>query len=167
MATPSSVKSKRVRKTNYSVKDVLRIIADSDSDLSDSDFEMNETDIENTADSELGLPAAADRRETFEAVGAPFAWEDYPDIDPWEASWIPDFTKQRGVLVDTSDYQPVDYLKLFFPESVFELMANQTNMYAERFFDSPAELSPFSRFSHWQPTTKDELKGYVALPFGA
>lgn len=53
-------------------------------------------------------------------------------------------------------HTPVDNFKLFFPESVFELMSTETNRYPEHFFDRPSELSPQSCFSKWKPTTKQE-----------
>lgn len=130
-----------------------------DSDLSDTDFEID--DVESECE-----PEHRDRDEnTHPAVHLPatFMWDDYPDIDPWEPSWLLHFTKQRSVLVDTTHYKPLDYFNLFFPETVFELMSDKTNRYAECFFDSPVELSPHSRFASWNPITNDEMKGYVAL----
>lgn len=65
--------------------------------------------------------------------------------------------------MDSTDYQPVHYFKLFFSVSVFELMSTETERCAEHFFDCPSELSPHSRFSKWKPTTKEGMKGYMAL----
>lgn len=42
--------------------------------------------------------------------------------------------------MDTNDYYPIHYFKLFFPESGFELMGTEANS-----FCSPSELSPDSR----------------------
>jgi len=67
------------------------------------------------------------------------------------------------VLIDTTDFQPVNYFKLFFPDSVFTLMSTETNQYAQQFFDSVDTLPPTSRFHKWKPTTPEELKGFVAL----
>lgn len=154
----ASVKRK---KKLFSAKEAARMIADSVSDLSDEDFELD-TDIESETDAgvrcldETVRPAAT-------AVPQLFEWEEYPDIDPWEASWLPEFNKRRGILVDTDDFEPIHYFKLFFPDSVFDLMSVETNRYAEQFFDSPTELPTFSRFHKWVPTTATEMKGFVAL----
>uniref|UniRef100_A0A8C4S1I0 PiggyBac transposable element-derived protein domain-containing protein n=1 Tax=Erpetoichthys calabaricus TaxID=27687 RepID=A0A8C4S1I0_ERPCA len=94
---------------------------------------------------------------------ARFAWEEYPEIDPWEPIWLPDFTRRHGLLLDTMDYKPLDYFNLFFPEAVSQLISDETNRYAEQFFESRDALAPRSRFSKWKPTTKDEMKGFVAL----
>lgn len=91
-------------------------------------------------------------------------WEPY--LDDYDASWLPEYNPPRkGVLVDTDGFSPVDYFKLFFPDSVFDLIAEQTNLYALNFFDQPSEddLPAHSRFSAWTETTAAEIKAYVAL----
>mgnify|MGYP001546864006 CR=1 FL=1 len=34
------------------------------------------------------------------------------DLDPYSADWAPEFNRPSGVLVDTSDFEPVDYYNL-------------------------------------------------------
>ena len=92
-----------------------------------------------------------------------FNWLDYPDIDPWEPSWLPNFQPSRGVLVNTLNFEPVDYFKLFFPETVFKLMSVETNRYADSFLARSGQLPPYSRFREWKPTTVEEIKGFIAL----
>ena len=65
--------------------------------------------------------------------------------------------------MDTSDFDPVDYFSLFFPDEAFYLMVEQTNKYALDFFDCPAELPKCSRFNSWNDTNLDEMKAFVAL----
>ncbi|XP_039621622.1 activating transcription factor 7-interacting protein 1 isoform X1 [Polypterus senegalus] len=152
------------RQKKYFAEDVLHIIDDAGSALSDEDFEMSEGTEESDDDNAVRMsPRLSDSNSNIHQVPATVIWEDYPEFDSWKPSWLPDFKKTHGVLVDTTNYEPVDYFKLFFPESVFELMSMETNRYAERFFNSPCKLSPHSRFSKWKPTTKEEMKGYVAL----
>ena len=127
--------------------------------LADSDEELSDVEFESDTDDEC-----RDVPETTETVEAlQFDWHEYPDIDPWDSSWLPNFQRQRGVLVDTTDFQPVNYFQLFFPDSVFTLMSTETNRYAQQFFDSVDRLPPSSRFHKWKPTTPGELKGFVAL----
>ncbi|KAG2458474.1 WDR37 protein, partial [Polypterus senegalus] len=64
----------------------------------------------------------AERIRAADAPAARFVWEKYPDIDPWEPNWLPDFTRQHGLLLDSTDYQPLDYFRLFFPEAAFQLL---------------------------------------------
>ena len=37
----------------------------------------------------------------------------------------------------TVDFGPVDYFKLFFPDNLFNLISEQTNLFAEQVFDNP------------------------------
>jgi len=149
-------------KYKYSVKDVIRMLEDSDEELShSSDTDDVQSDVDESAtDSDVNDQAIALPADTAMPV---YDWQNYPDIDPWESSWLPNFQKCRGVLVDTTDFQPLQYFKLFFPDSVFELMSSETNRYADQFFESRAVLSPKSRFRNWKPTTPEEMKGFIAL----
>ena len=95
----------------------------------------------------------------------PREWSVYDDNDPWEPDWIPPFSGHTGVLVDTTDFSPVDYFRLYFPENAFELMVEETNSYALQFLDSTVDLSVGSRFANMKPVTIEEMKSFVALQF--
>lgn len=66
-----------------------------------------------------------------------YNWEDSGMYDDYMPDWLPAFDSQpnRGVLVDTSGYKPVDYFKLFFTDELFKLFADNTNLYARQFFE--------------------------------
>ncbi|KAG2467228.1 CYTF protein, partial [Polypterus senegalus] len=85
-----------------------------DSEFSPYDFVESDQEIKQESE-EL---ASADRIQTNAALAdrllakhiheanaptARFAWEEYPDIDPWEPTWVPDFTRWHGLLLDTTD----------------------------------------------------------------
>ena len=84
-------------------------------------------------------------------------------MDPYESDWLQDFTRRRGVLVDTDDYEPLDYFKLFFPDGAFQLLCDQTNQYATQYIDGPVPFPTHSRFRKWEATTVSEMQAYVAL----
>ena len=53
---------------------------------------------------------------------------------------------------------------LLFPNEAFELIAEQTNIYAEQFLSSEKDnLKNYSIFSKWEPTSVKEIKAYVGL----
>jgi len=58
----------------------------------------------------------------------------------------------------TSDYMPVDYFRLFFPDEAFDLIVTETNRYGEQFFDNPSELPTHSGFRQWYNTDASEMK---------
>ena len=71
--------------------------------------------------------------------------------------------QRRGVLLDTDEYNPVDYFDLFFPNEVYELMATETNRYADQFRAYNPDRGQHSRFNAWEETNISEMKAYVAL----
>ena len=92
-----------------------------------------------------------------------FSWEFYSFLDPFESDWLPDYIERPGILVDTTGFEPVDYFYQYFPEEAFNLMAAETNRYADQFFYTPVDFSPSSRFHTWTDTSVDEIKAFVAL----
>ena len=161
----------------YTTEECLAVImADSDSDMSDSDAEwsgdneeieavgLNEenngesaTDSEEDEEMDLAQPAAARTQQRQ------ILWEDVSIYDNIDQTWIPPFQQRTGVLVDTVNFQPVDYFKLFFPDDLFCLISEQTNLFAEQFFDNPADLTQHSRFQKWTDTSPSEIQAFVAL----
>lgn len=97
------------------VTDVLRLIVKSDADFQQLFWSglCRHWDSESESDNVAVAPAMTTARPV---VRMPLAvvWDDYPDIDPYETSWIRDFSRRLGVLLDTTDYKLVDCFKLFF-----------------------------------------------------
>lgn len=103
-------------------------------------------------------------------VNSVFEWEISDFQDCYDADWLQDFSEDRqkrsGTLVDTDDItKPVDFFKIFFPDELFDRIADNTNLYAAQFFDDPTyeELPDASRFGKRISTSSDEIKHYVAL----
>ena len=93
------------------------------------------------------LPVAATASNTTAIQVQGFDWDLYPDEDPFYPEWLPSYQRQRRILVDTTDYNVVDYFYLFFPVEAFQLLQDQTNAYAMQFFDNTHDLPDTSRFS--------------------
>ena len=53
-------------------------------------------------------------------------WEFYSYLDPFESDWLPEKKKTSGILIETTDFEPVDYFYSFFPEEAFKLIAEET-----------------------------------------
>ena len=152
-------------------------------DASDSDFEVSQADnsssSDNNSDFQASLPSdhdSADSEPEPEHAAAPIPvrhprshqaeqieWEVYEDFDPYESVWLQDYNERQGILVDTTNFSPVDFFHLFMPEAAFELISVETNRYALQYFDDPADLPPSSRFLSWTDTSKAEIKAFVAL----
>jgi len=50
---------------------------------------------------------------------------------------------------------PIDFFHQFFDDSVFDLMAEQTNLYAKQ-----------TKLRHWKDTSQDEMKAFIAILIG-
>jgi len=145
-------------KRKFSVKDVLQqICEDSESDISSEDIEYSDTDSNSDVGAQPSVTAQPSILPT--ALNLGFNWLDYP----WEPSWLSNFQPSHGVFVNTLNFEPVDYFKLFFLEAVFNLMSVETNRYADSLLVCSGQLPPYSRFIEWKPTTEEEMKGFIVL----
>ena len=139
------------------------VMRDSDSDLSEMDSlgegdeEMSEgsddaTDIEEDGGEWEVRALARGHRQ-----GRQLVWEDVTVFDDLEQTWISPFQQHRRILLDTTNFQPQHYFKLFFPDELFQLIAEQTNLFADQFFYA------HSRFPKWTDTDPLEIHAFVAL----
>ena len=68
-----------------------------------------------------------------------------------------EFQEEVGINVDIENLQScLDFFSLFFTEDVWQLLVEQTNLYAEQ------KRGPEER-SVWYPVTKDEMKAWISL----
>ena len=76
----------------------------------------------------------------------------YSYLDPYESNWLGAYKKTSGILIETTDFESVDYFYSFFPQEAIKLIAEETNRYADQFFDTPVDLPPLLRFIWWSNT---------------
>ncbi|GFU47064.1 piggyBac transposable element-derived protein 4 [Trichonephila clavipes] len=73
------------------------------------------------------------------------------------------FTGNPGIKVCIGDSgDPFEYFNLFLDNEMFSFIVEETNRYAESFFEN-AELTPGSRALKWKNTNKEEMKRLIAL----
>ena len=139
-----------------------------DSQADNSDFQASS--LSESADSEPEPEHAAARpipvrhlRNRRDRQAAQIEWEHYEDVDPYESVWLQDYNERQGILVDTTNFTPVDFFYLFMPEAAFELISVETNRYAMQYLDDTADPPPRSRFLSWIDTSKAEIKALIAL----
>lgn len=90
-----------------------------------------------------------------------FIWSHVDFNDTFDMHWVGQ-PQRTGVLIDTSDFKPVDYFKYFFPDEFFSIMARHTNLYAEQYLENRT-LGTHSRFNKWSETSVLEMQAYIAL----
>ena len=79
-------------------------------------------------------------------------------VDPFAPDWLPVYDKRQSVLVDTSDFSPIDFFKLFFQDEAIQLIFTETNHYADQFFDAPHDFDHTANFINGQTL---QLKKYL------
>lgn len=132
---------------------------EAEAECAESSHEI-ESKMELSADEE-NLPRRRRNRRAA-AHGAEIQWEIYEDIDPFESTWLPKFTERPGILVDATEFSPVDFFYMFFPDEAFTLISNETNRYAGQYLDTPVDFEPSSRFHAWNDTSPNEIRAFVA-----
>lgn len=90
-----------------------------------------------------------------------YEWRHVDFFYSFDDNWL-GTPRRQGVLIDTSEFKPVDYFKYFFPDDVFDIMTTNTNLYATQFLEN-RNLGSFSRYHKWTETNAKEMQVYVAL----
>lgn len=93
-------------------------------------------------------------------------WKDGKEFVPKN---VP-FTEHTGVNpdIDTANFNALDFVQLFITNELLNLLVQQTNLYAEHFFeDNPDYLraKPKSRVHRWKPVTLEEIKVFLGIVF--
>ena len=89
------------------------------------------------------------------------SWRPVNFNDDFDLNWVGE-PQRTGILVDTSEFQPVNFFKYFFPDSVFDIMTTHTNLYARQYLDN-RNFGPYSRYHKWSDKSPEEMKAYIAL----
>ncbi|GFV88377.1 piggyBac transposable element-derived protein 4 [Trichonephila clavipes] len=73
------------------------------------------------------------------------------------------FTGNPGIKVCIGDSgDPLEYVNLFLDDEMFSFIVEETNRYAESFFEN-TELTPASRALKWKNANKEEMKRFIRL----
>ena len=175
---------------NISVEDAVSyLLADNDSDLLDSEFELSDDSSDENGENENenmnenmrkkistrgGSNAVLRRTHKLRTKGGRInnstGAEERDKI--LEESWskvdrepqVHNFNGQTGLQVPFSKSSPriLDYFKLFATSDFYQMISDQTNLYAEQHFQSnPDDKSR----SSWAPTTATEIRHFLALYF--
>ncbi|KAG5879737.1 hypothetical protein JTB14_033339 [Gonioctena quinquepunctata] len=185
---PSGIKNPKIsKKVENSVwnryplteEQLLQYLMDSDDDIKDPDYSESDSEFEDSDDEEpedictgddLNTSSALDfppvlsplsppRPHTPSAQGPPPqgplpSVEDIPTVIP--------FSKQRELLIQPDGNTPLDFFNLLVTDELLELIARETNIYAEEVFLSGATKEK-SRITAWKDVTVEELKRFIGL----
>lgn len=128
--------------------DCLDIFADSDSENEFEGYTLNDVD-ENR-----------ERNQNLDMGIEPEDWiEGCTDKEPVQ------FTAVPGLKVQLPESPCLlDFLSLYIKDGDYQIMADQTNIYADQYFRSrEAPLLPNSRFNKWTDTNANEMKVFIGM----
>ena len=96
------------------------------------------------------------------------------NVDTWH--WVPEditedpaddipFTEREGLKVRTGNNRdPIDFLNLYLPDRMYELIVCETNRYAEQYMlDNNLEQVDDSYVGTWEDTTVPEMKKFIGI----
>lgn len=140
-----------------STDQVLDQLSDSeDSSESDIDPGVLTTDESDSAESEEEDSA---EEEQPHGDGRGQAQEKTTWSDTLKDPDITAFTEPTGPLHDLApDANPIDYFHLFIPPDMFQVMADQTNLYAQQ-----CQAKNGKTDKYWKPVTIDDIRKYLYM----
>ena len=165
------------RRRNFNLEEALNFVLESENDYSDSDTTSSDDLVSSETEEEVIL-------DEKQPADLGFVDYDVPDMDdvqqqnipveptgPFVAQWIKEAPEQckieefigfPSVSEQINSNEPLKVFECFFTEELCELIANQTNLYAEQFMEGKT-FNQSSRFLKWTPVTINEIKVYIAL----
>lgn len=84
----------------------------------------------------------------------------------YDCDWLRNFDAVFGPKNVDEDSSPYEIFSKIFDDNVFDLLVEQTNLYFDQFLMSKGgrdNLPPNSRFRHWVPVSRSELKVFFAI----
>ena len=78
---------------------------------------------------------------------------------------VPSFTGNFGQQIETESENPsaVDFFHLFFTDEAYQLLVEQTNLYAHQYIEQNPNLGPHSLAKRWVDVTVEDMKLFIAL----
>ncbi|XP_005099146.1 piggyBac transposable element-derived protein 4-like [Aplysia californica] len=106
-------------------------------------------------------PRPSARPQPIPATANTFNFDLFDAGDRYVNDWLPDFSQQPGLLVDTENFRCVDFFSLFFSPAVIDLLVTQTNSYAAHCLDPLPATNYYKK--RWSDTYREEMQAFIGL----
>ena len=111
-------------------------------------------------------PEKVDRNDVDQAlaviVAAPECTDELPTLLPTELpQFVANYVENRPGYSQYTNLSEAGFFKLFFSDSVVEILSKETNAYAEFQLQNPPLSLQTTR--HWVPTTPAEIRVYIGI----
>lgn len=155
--------------TPLSVTKIKEIIDDPNFFLGDDDsFYDSDSDLDNRLDNSDGDLECNSGNNCDTNQSETPVWEKISDVfsgNTIKLDSVPNFNGQR-VVKDFQGLEPVECFYKFFPQNIFEHVAEQTNLYFNQCVDKTFEFPPHSRVHKWKEINSLDIKVFVAAEIG-
>ena len=145
--------------------------------------EVDIADVENVPVMQRGRGCGHGRGNIVDRLGATIVqgrgFVDNVEILPQDLEWsrcdswfeenddmitVPEFTEVEGVAVRLPDNPKVmDFFNLYLTNEIFQHIVDETNRFADQYFDEHPESVNSTYLQEWEPVTLLEIKIFVAL----
>lgn len=143
--------------------------------LDDPDFFLGDDDsfYESDSDSDCTVDICDDELQSNDENNLSNSdtnqiWQNVSDVlsrNMIELDSIPEFSGHRAVK-DFQGLEPVDCFYKFFPQKIFDHVAEQTNLYFIQCVDKTFDFPPHSRVHKWTEVNAIDIKAFVAAEIG-
>ena len=122
------------------LREARRIAAEEDVEVSSVSSVSSESDSESDRDRDEHVPHAYDH------------------------DWLNDFASLAGPRNIPDDISEVGLFQLYFSDDLIDMIVTETNRYAVQMTQKfGGQALPHSRYARWRPTTRPEMKAFLAL----
>ena len=128
--------------------------------------EQNSEEIDNNdpiliAEGEHPLEEEEERELNDEEEKEP-SWEEFEA--EWRPNWLGEYLLQPGISQIPSDVQtPLQYFSLFFHNEIYDMLVDETNRYANQFFEANPDRRQTQYYKDWTNCTKAQIQGYIGI----
>jgi hypothetical protein len=82
-----------------------------------------------------------------------------------EQPMLHNFTGHSGIQMDTTDFRPYNYFKLYVNNDLIRHLVTQTNLFADQYIAAHPQLAPRSDVREWRETNAAEMEQFLGLVF--
>lgn len=119
-------------------------------------------DVNMRGDGGRGRGRGGKRRRVDTSTSNDWKWKNVTDSD-FQTVFLPNFDQgSSGVQVNTTNFSPIDYFNLYFPEEAVDCIIQETNRYAEA-HQAESTYSEHSRKKDWNPVDKIEVLAFIGI----
>ncbi|CAG5133940.1 unnamed protein product [Candidula unifasciata] len=130
---------------------------------SDSDDGIDEAGDVGTSVDRSGRGTRDQNISTAENVV--WKWRKAAENELVEIDNLPPYQEQQGVMSDTTGFLPINFFKIFFPDTAIDLITREVNRYGENHLSQYTGSAKYKKLT-WDNTDAVEISAFIGLHIG-